>query len=111
MVPAELSDTDHPIELRQGALLAWTRLVRDALAAEPALAANPELLRIFSAFRSPAYDDARCARDKNCQGTVRAECSAHRTGLAMDVVLDTAPGVNTETNSASPQPPRPPGHR
>lgn len=99
VVPPDLSDTDHPIELRQGALLAWTRLVRDAHAAEPALAANPELLRIFSAFRSPAYDEARCAHDSNCQGLVRAACSVHRTGLAVDVILDVAPGFAVDSSA------------
>jgi LAS superfamily LD-carboxypeptidase LdcB len=47
---------------------------------------------LFSAFRDPAQDTARCASQNNCQGIVRARCSAHRTGLAMDIYLGTAPG-------------------
>jgi D-alanyl-D-alanine carboxypeptidase len=98
-VPPELSDTDKPVLIRPGALAAWARLVRDARAQEPALAANPELLRIFSAFRSPAYDEARCARENNCQGLVRASCSVHRTGLALDVMLDFAPGFGPDSSA------------
>ena len=97
--PPTLAYGGKAIQLRRGALAAWTRLVHDARSAEPELAANGELLRIFSAFRSPAYDDARCAHDQNCQGTVRAACSAHRTGLAMDVVLDTAPGFAVDSSA------------
>jgi zinc D-Ala-D-Ala carboxypeptidase len=97
-VPADES-YGKTVELQKGALDAWTRLVRAARRAEPALASNPQLFRIFSGFRSPAYDAARCARDNNCQGTVRAACSAHRTGLAMDVVLDTAPGQAVDSSA------------
>jgi hypothetical protein len=97
-VPAELSYGDRPLELRRDALAAWARLVRDARAA-PGLGGDAERLRIFSAFRSPAYDEARCAQDNNCQGVVRAACSAHRTGLALDVVLDAAPGFPVDSSA------------
>jgi hypothetical protein len=99
LAPPELNDTDHPVELRRGALQAWARLVHDARAAEPSLAANPELLMIFSGYRSPAYDEARCAHDSNCQGLVRAACSVHRTGLAVDVILDVAPGFAVDSSA------------
>ncbi len=88
-----------PIQLRIRALAAYRRMVADARRQQPAIAANPELLKIFSAYRSPAYDAARCAKDGNCQGVVRAACSAHRTGLAMDIVLDTAPGYAVDSSA------------
>jgi zinc D-Ala-D-Ala carboxypeptidase len=99
--PPELTYGERPVELRRGALDAWARLVRDARTTEPALASDPELLRIFSAFRSPAYDDARCARDGDCQGVVRAACSAHRTGLALDVVLERVAGFAVDSSADS----------
>ncbi len=49
-------------------------------------------MTIFSGFRSPQDDEARCAAEGNCQGIVRARCSAHRTGLALDLALEPAPG-------------------
>ena len=58
----------------------------------PALAGDPRLFTIFSGFRSPDYDAARCAAQHNCNGIVRAACSPHRTGLAMDIFLGNAPG-------------------
>ena len=98
-VPLDDSYGGKTVQLQRGALAAWTRLVHDARAAEPALASNRQVFRIFSGFRSPAYDAARCARENNCQGVVRAACSAHRTGLAMDVVLDTAPGMAVDSSA------------
>ncbi|MGC1305166.1 MAG: D-alanyl-D-alanine carboxypeptidase family protein [Caulobacteraceae bacterium] len=97
-VPAELTYGDRPLELRRDALAAWARLVRDARMA-PELAGDAERLRIFSAVRSPAYYDARCSQENNCQGVVRAACSAHRTGLALDVVLDAAPGFAVDSSA------------
>jgi hypothetical protein len=88
-----------PVQLRKGALAAYRRMVAAARQGEPALAAKPELLTLFSAYRSPAYDAARCAHDHNCQGVVRAACSAHRTGLAFDIVLDTAPGYPVDSSA------------
>ena len=87
------------IQLRIRALAAYRHMVADARRQQPQIAAKPELLRIFSAYRSPAYDAARCAKEGNCQGVVRAACSAHRTGLAMDIVLDTAPGYAVDSSA------------
>jgi hypothetical protein len=87
------------VELRKSALAAYRRMVAAARHGEPALAAKPKLLTLFSAYRSPAYDAARCAHDHNCQGVVRAACSAHRTGLAFDIVLDTAPGFPVDSSA------------
>jgi D-alanyl-D-alanine carboxypeptidase len=88
-----------PVQLRKGALAAYRRMVAAARQGEPAMAAKPELLTLFSAYRSPAYDAARCAHDHNCQGIVRAACSAHRTGLAFDIVLNTAPGYPVDSSA------------
>ena len=71
------------ILLRPGALESYHRMVEAAKAA--GVLTRPEALTIFSGFRDPDADAQRCAREKNCQGLIRTICSAHRTGLAMDV--------------------------
>src|SRR5579862_1021064 len=78
------------IQLSPGALAAYRKMVAAARAQLLAAAANRELLTIFSGYRSPAHDAARCDLEHNCQGLVRAACSAHRTGLAMDMYLGAA---------------------
>jgi len=90
-LPAE-SYGGKVILLRPRALAAYRAMVAAARARLPQIAADPHLLTIFSAYRSPQYDAGRCAREGNCQGIVRATCSAHRTGLAMDFYLGSAPG-------------------
>jgi D-alanyl-D-alanine carboxypeptidase len=80
------------VQLRAGALDAYRRMVAAARADEPVLAADRRLLTIFSGYRDPAADAARCAAQQNCNAVVRATCSAHRTGLAMDLFLGAAPG-------------------
>lgn len=87
------------IELRPGALAAYRKMVAAARTELLAAAANPQLLTIFSGYRSPAYDAARCAQQQNCQGLVRATCSAHRTGLAMDMYLGAAPGFGPDSSA------------
>jgi hypothetical protein len=87
------------IQLQTGALAAYRKLVAAARAEAPAIAADPRLLTIFSGYRSPSYDAARCAREQNCQGIVRATCSAHRTGLAMDMYLGSAPGYQPDSTA------------
>jgi D-alanyl-D-alanine carboxypeptidase len=86
------------IQLRAGALAAYRRMVA-AARAEHALAADPRLLTIFSGYRDPAADAARCAREHNCNAIVRATCSAHRTGLAMDVFLGAAPNYPPDSSA------------
>jgi LAS superfamily LD-carboxypeptidase LdcB len=86
------------IQLRPGALAAYRRLAA-AARADPAIAADPRNLTIFSGFRSPAADAERCAREKNCSGVVRASCSAHRTGLAMDLYVGQAPGFGPDSSA------------
>jgi D-alanyl-D-alanine carboxypeptidase len=85
------------ILLRPEALAAYRRLV--AAARADGVLSPTTLLTIFSAYRSPAYDAERCAREHNCQGVVRATCSAHRTGYAMDVYLGAAPGFSPDSSA------------
>ncbi len=80
------------ILLRPRALAAYRAMVAAARSQSRAIAADRRLLTVFSAFRSPAYDAARCAAQHNCQGITRASCSAHRTALAVDLYLGSAPG-------------------
>lgn len=80
------------ILLRFGTLSAYRRMAAAARRALPEVRADPDALRLFSGYRSPADDAARCAREANCDGLVRAVCSAHRTGLALDLVVGALPG-------------------
>jgi zinc D-Ala-D-Ala carboxypeptidase len=98
-VEPEESYGGRPLLARTGALTAYRRMIEQARLAEPFLAARPELLQIFSAYRSPERDAARCAQEHNCQGVVRAGCSAHRTGLALDLVLEAAPGYAVDSSA------------
>lgn len=85
------------IQLRPDTLNAYRKLVAAARAA--GVLKSDKDLQIFSAYRSPSYDAARCAREQNCQGVVRATCSAHRTGYAMDVYLGAAPGYLPDSSA------------
>jgi LAS superfamily LD-carboxypeptidase LdcB len=87
---------DRPILLTKPALAAWRRM-RAAAMAE---LAEPDALKLFSGYRSPAHDDERCAREQNCQGVVRAQCSAHRTGTALDLTVGYAPGFTVDSSAA-----------
>ncbi len=80
------------IQLRPAALAAYRRMAAAARAEDPRIAADPRNLTLFSGYRSPAADAARCIADNNCNGVARATCSAHRTGLAMDLYVGQAPG-------------------
>jgi hypothetical protein len=90
---------DKLIQVRRGALEALRRMAADARRQSPQIAADPLAFDIFSGYRSPEADDFRCATEGNCQGVTRARCSAHRTGLAMDIYVGTAPGYRPD-NSA-----------
>jgi LAS superfamily LD-carboxypeptidase LdcB len=85
--------------LLQPQALAAYRQMAAAARGEGLIPSNSSLFTIFSGFRSPAYDGARCARQHNCQGLVRASCSAHRTGFAMDVNLGAAPGFTPDSSA------------
>ncbi len=97
LTPDESRD-DKPVQLRPDALAALRRMVAAARREQPEIAADPKLLTVFSGYRDPAADAARCATEQNCQGLVRAECSAHRTGLAVDLDLGAAPGFAADSS-------------
>lgn len=88
-----------PVRLRRGALAAWRRMVAEARAQVPAIRAEPRAFTIFSAFRDPAADAARCVAEGNCDGTRRARCSPHRTGLALDMWVGQAPGYGPDSSA------------
>lgn len=85
------------IQLRPGAMDAYRRMVAEAKAA--GVVRDPRVMTLFSGFRDPAADAARCARDNNCQGVSRTICSAHRTGLAMDLFVAAAPGFGPDSSA------------
>jgi len=85
--------------MRPKALEAYRRMVAAARAEVPEIAADPRNLTIFSGYRSPAADAARCQAEGNCDGIVRARCSAHRTGLAADMYVGQAPGYGPDSTA------------
>jgi zinc D-Ala-D-Ala carboxypeptidase len=87
------------IHLRPGALQAYRQMVAAARAEEPQIAADPRNLTIFSGYRSPTLDAQRCQVEGNCNGIVRARCSAHRTGLALDMYVGQAPGYGPDSSA------------
>ena len=87
-----------PILLRPAVLSAYHEMRIAARAALPAVAADSKWLAIFSGFRAPDADTARCELEQNCTGVTRAECSVHRTGLAIDLYVGTAPGMRPDSS-------------
>jgi LAS superfamily LD-carboxypeptidase LdcB len=87
-----------PIKLRSAALEAWRRMTAAARAEEPQIAADPRLLTIFSGFRGPVEETARCTGG-DCSTPAKASCSAHRTGLAVDLYLGEASGFRPESSA------------
>ncbi len=85
--------------LRRDVLDAYRALVQAARAEVPEVAADPELLQIFSGFRDPEADAARCAQVGNCDGLRRAVCSPHRTGTAVDLYVGRMPGLGVDNTS------------
>lgn len=85
--------------LRRDVLDAYRELVAAARAEVPEIAANPELLQIFSGFRDPEADAARCAQSGNCDGLRRAVCSPHRTGTAVDLYVGHVVGLGVDNTS------------
>ncbi len=77
-----------PVQARPAVLDAYRRMVA---AARQDIAVPPPLLAIASAYRGPTEEAARCA-DGSCGNPAKARCSAHRTGLALDLYLGAAPG-------------------
>ena len=87
--------------LRRDVLEAYRRLVTAARAEVPEVAADPELLQIFSGFRDPEADAARCAAQGNCDGLRRAVCSPHRTGTAVDLYVGQLADIGVDNTSAA----------
>jgi hypothetical protein len=88
-----------PIQLRTTALGAYRQMIAAAREDLPSMAADKRLLTIFSGYRDPVDDAARCAKDGNCGTITKANCSAHRTGLAMDLFVGAAPGFVPESSA------------
>ena len=87
------------ILLAPGALHDYRRLRAAARRALRSEALEDQTLTVFSGFRSPDYDAERCAREQNCQGVTRAQCSAHRTGAALDLVVGAAEGYTVDASA------------
>lgn len=81
-----------PAALRADALEAYRALLAAARRELPELARERRLLSIFSGYREPLADLADCEASGDCGTVARARCSAHRTGLAVDLYLGEAPG-------------------
>ena len=98
---AQLSEgySGKQVWVRPRALTAYRQMVAAARAEVPEARADPQMLTIFSGYRSPAADAARCQADGNCDGIVRARCSAHRTGLAADITLGHAEGFPVDSSA------------
>jgi hypothetical protein len=80
-------------QLDADALAALRKMVAAARAEDERIARDKHMLTIVSAYRSPAYDAAKCAGSK-CNGIAKAKCSAHRTGTAVDLYVGAAPGFS-----------------
>lgn len=96
--PAE-SYGGKTIPLRPGTLDAYRRMVAAAKREVPAISKDSRSLTIFSGFRDPDADTARCLTDGNCDGVARATCSPHRTGLALDLYVGEAPGFKPDSSA------------
>lgn len=95
----EESYGSRPMLVRTRALEAYRRMVEAARQEVPELAAQPDMLKIFSAYRDPAQNSLRCALEGDCGGAERANCSAHRTGLAIDIIMGAAPGHRVDSSA------------
>ena len=88
-----------PIQLRIPALNAYRDMVAAARREDAAISADHRVLTIFSGFRDPAADAANCLAQNDCGEPATATCSAHRTGLAVDLYLGSAPGYRPESTA------------
>lgn len=84
---------------RVDALDAWRRMIAEARRQVPSVRDDPQLLTVFSGWRDPAADAARCDADGACDGARRARCSAHRTGTALDLNVGWTPGLTADDTS------------
>jgi LAS superfamily LD-carboxypeptidase LdcB len=85
--------------LRADVWAAYQRMVAAARQELPSLKDDPKALTIFSGYRSPEADAARCDAQGNCDGLRRASCSAHRTGTAIDMNVGWVPGVAADSTT------------
>jgi D-alanyl-D-alanine carboxypeptidase len=83
--------------LRRDVLQAYRQMVAAARTEVPEVAEDSELLQIFSGFRDPEADAARCAQQGNCDGLRRAACSPHRTGAAVDLYVGRIVGLGVDS--------------
>ncbi len=74
------------------ALQAFRTMLAAARADAPAIRSDPQALKIISGFRAPQADGTDCPPGPACFNLTRANCSAHRTGLAFDLYVGAAPG-------------------
>ena len=84
---------------RPSVLAAYRAMRAAAWLESPDIAADPRNLAIFSGYRSPTLDAARCLTEGNCDGVVRARCSSHRTGLALDLFVGQAEGFGADSTA------------
>jgi len=77
------------VRLRSDALAAYRRMAAAARAA--GVVADPDAFKLISGFRGPEEEAARCAGG-DCNIVTKARCSAHRTGLALDIHLGRGAG-------------------
>ena len=87
------------IRLHARALDAYRRLVATARADLPPLRSEPRVFQVFSGYRGPEEELARCAGSGGCNTVAKAHCSAHRTGMAVDLLLDASPGSPPDATS------------
>jgi hypothetical protein len=87
------------VRLRRDALAALRRMIAAARAEDPRIGGDAKALTIFSGFRDPSADMARCLADGACDGRRRTWCSAHRTGTAVDLYLGAAPGFGPDSTA------------
>jgi D-alanyl-D-alanine carboxypeptidase len=100
LAPAKVSEgyLGKPVVMRPAVLAAYRSLV-EAARQDPLVRADPRNLTVFSAYRSPEADAERCRTERNCDGIVRATCSPHRTGLALDLFVGAAPGFGPDSSA------------
>jgi hypothetical protein len=88
-----------PARLKPGALEALRRMTAAARTVDPRIAADRRNLQIFSGYREPVADMARCVMSGSCDNRRRTWCSAHRTGTAVDLYVGQAPGYGPDSTA------------
>jgi len=93
-IPPEARFDARDKRLQTDALAAYERLLAAARREQPALFRASAIMQAASAWRDPADDRTSCTRNPGpCNGTAKAVgCSAHWSGLALDLNLGFLPG-------------------